>query len=173
MIKGKGIDLRLIKEDDIELLRNWRNVYSHDFFTNDQITKQQQRAWYIRYSDNSGKDWIFIIQLKDSTPVGTIALYNLDNADRIATIGRILLLEGYRGQGLMTEALELIIDMAFNKMRLWKLKLGTYLDNAAVIALYSKVGFKSTKRPIMLMELQNMNINPDQPLELMDLNEGD
>lgn len=171
MIKGKTIDLRPIEKQDIEMLRRWRNENADSFFTSDQITVQQQRAWYQHYQDNYGKDFMFIIQLKDDTSIGTVALYNMDNADRTADVGRMLLLEKYRGCGYMEEALSLIVDEAFTKMRLYRLKLGTYLDNAGAISLYHKAGFKALKRPVMLMEMTNPNMDWKKPLVLRSYDE--
>ena len=168
MIKGKRIDLKPISKDDIETLRVWRNKYGSDFFTSDTITKQQQRAWYQHYQDNYGKDFMYIIVLKDGTPVGTIALYNVEMGDRTAEIGRILLAESFRSQGYMEEALKLLIDEAFNKIRIWKLRLSCYLDNAGAISTYHRAGFQSLKRPVMIMEARNPDTDPDKPLVLRD-----
>lgn len=172
MLKGTAVDLRLIANGDLEILREWRNRYTNDFFTKDQITPQQQRAWYSQYSENA-TDRMFIVQLKDSTPIGTIALYNINIADRTAELGRTLLLTEYRGQGYMEEAVTLLVKHTFDTMRLWKLRLTVYLDNAAAISLYHKCGFESTPRPIMLMEATNHNQDHLTPVQITDFNEDD
>jgi RimJ/RimL family protein N-acetyltransferase len=172
MLKGERVNLRLITEKDVSLLREWRNKNASKFFTKDEITPQQQKAWYQRYSDRSGTDYMFIVEKKDKTPMGTIALYNMDNSDRTAEVGRVLLLDEYQGEGYMTEALKLLMDFAFTKLRLYRLRLTTFLDNAAAIALYSTVGFEALPRPVMLMEV----VNPDKtcfkkPITLINLEE--
>lgn len=172
MIKGTRIDLRLITEKDIELLRVWRNSHSRDFFTKDYLSPQQQRAWYNKYAENS-MDKMFIVQLKDSTPIGTIALYNINIADRTADLGRTLLLEDYRGQGYMEEAIKLLVNIAFDSMRLWNIRLSVYLDNAAAISLYHKAGFQSSSRPVLLMEATNSDKSPSKPVTMLDFSEND
>lgn len=172
MLKGTKVDLRLISEGDLELLRMWRNEYANDFFTKDTITPQQQRAWYSKYSENV-TDRMFIVQRKDGTPVGTVALYNINIADRTSELGRTLLLAEYRNLGYMEEAIKLLVDHAFAKMRLWKVRLNVYLDNAAAISLYHKCGFESTSRPIMLMEAKNSDVDHKKPVEMTDFAEGD
>lgn len=166
MIKGEKIDLRLIKEKDIELLRQWRNAYSERFFTKDYITKAQQRQWYSKYSESIGRDLMFIIQLKDTTPIGTIALYNIDVTNRIADFGRMLLIQEYEGQGYAKESVSLILKFAFETLKLWKVKAQVFLDNAKAIGMYSSCGFDSFARPIMLMEATNRTENYKEPLEL-------
>lgn len=172
MLKGTKVNIRLIGEGDLDLLRYWRNQHTNDFFTKDQLSPQQQRAWYQKYSENP-TDRMFIIQLKDSTPIGTVALYNISIADRTAELGRTLLLSEYRGQGYMEEAIKLLLNHTFETMRIWKIRLSVYLDNASAIALYSKCGFESTTRPIMLMEAKNSDIDIGKPFSMSDFSEDD
>jgi diamine N-acetyltransferase len=166
MLKGDKISLRPIGSGDIEWLRATRNKYRDSFYTRDEISPSQQRAWYDRYVE-CNTDLMFIIITKDGDKAGTIALYNIKMDDRSADVGRIIVLEEFRGEGYMEEALQLLTDHAFKRMRLFKLKISTYLDNAAAIGLYSKVGFESLQRPVMLLEMRN----PDKdvfhtPLEM-------
>ena len=172
MLKGERVDLRLISEGDLDLMRSWRNKYSDNFFTKDTITPQQQRAWYTKYSENV-TDRMFIVQLKDSTPIGEVALYNISIADRTAELGRTLLIPDYRGHGYMEEAVKLLVKHALEVMRIWKIRLNVYLDNAAAISLYHKCGFESTPRPIMLMEVKNRDIDFTKPFRMTEFEEGD
>lgn len=55
-----GIMLQSITDDDLELLRAWKNTHSHRFFHQEQITPSQQRDWFAAYSDRPN-DWIFLI----------------------------------------------------------------------------------------------------------------
>jgi len=43
---------------------------------------------------------MFIIRLKNGIEVGTIALYNINIADRTANIGRMLILDDSEGVGI-------------------------------------------------------------------------
>lgn len=166
MLKGEKIDLKPIDMNDIEWLRKIRNQYRDSFYSRDEITPQQQRSWYIRYQEES-TDQMFIIKDKNGEQIGTIALYNMNMSDRSAEIGRIVLLEDYRSQGYMEEALRLVVNYGFNRLRLYRLKVSTYLDNAAAIGLYNKVGFESLSRPVMLMEMRNSDTGVwDKPLRL-------
>lgn len=166
MLKGDKVSLKPIGAGDIEWLRSVRNKYRDSFYSRDEISPLQQRAWYDRYAE-CNTDLMFIIQDKQGEKVGTIALYNIKMDDRSADVGRIIILDEYRGEGYMEEALNLLVEHAFKRMRLFKIKVSTYLDNAAAIGLYSKVGFESLPRPVILMEMKN----PDKecfkaPLEM-------
>lgn len=155
MIKGANVDIRLLQEKDVEVLRQWRNAYGESFFTHDYITKPQQRQWYSKYLESGGKDMMFIVQLKDRTPIGTIAIYNIDVSTRTADFGRMLILQEYEGFGYAKEATQLVVDFAFKNLKLWKVKLSVFLDNAKAIGIYSECGFTSLTRPVMLMEAIN------------------
>jgi hypothetical protein len=55
-----GITLQSITAEHLELLRAWKNSYSHRFFHQEQITPSQQRDWFAAYSAHPN-DWIFLI----------------------------------------------------------------------------------------------------------------
>lgn len=164
MIKGDRVNIRLINENDLDFLRESRNKYRDNFFTHDYISKQQQKAWYEKYKSVFGKDLMFVIQTKDGTKIGAMSIYNIDTATRIADFGRMFVITEYQGEGYAKEAIELLVDFAFNTLRLWKLKLAVFLDNSDAIALYNSVGFKSIPRPTMIMEASNEKKNPNDPM---------
>jgi RimJ/RimL family protein N-acetyltransferase len=167
------IKLRLITKDDIEWLRTIRNQYRDHFFTHDVITPEQQRRWYQAYADSTGRDYMYIIELPDGTKIGTIALYNINMSDRTADLGRILLREEYWNHGIMEKAINMVLNLAFNSMRLFKVRIATFLDNAGAIALYHKCGFKSLDRPVMLMEKKNIDMDWNKPVMLQSYEELD
>jgi diamine N-acetyltransferase len=166
MIRGDKVDLRLIKEKDIELLRMWRNAYHDKFFSSDFITKVQQRQWYSKYAEAGGRDLMFIIQLKDGTPIGSVAIYNIEITTRTADFGRMLIIQEYEGYGYAKEVVTLCVKFAFETLKLWKLKLSVFLDNAKAIGMYSDCGFRSMTRPVMLMEAINDHGSYTEPMEL-------
>ncbi len=155
MKTSKRLILKPLSSEDIELVRKWRNAYAEHFFSSDYISKEQQRSWYEKYKDSSGRDYFFIIQLKGGEKIGSLALYNINNADRTAELGRTLLIEDFQGMGYMEEAINLVLDIAFEEMRLYKVKLATHLDDVRAISLYAKCGFRSLTRPVMIMEKMN------------------
>lgn len=164
MIKGARLNLTPLTEDDIELVRKWRNAYSQSFFDATHITKEQQVMWYQKYRESS-TDQMFVMRKKDGTPIGTIALYDISISDRTAKVGRVMLIDEERGHGYAEEAVRLILDEA-DKLRLYKLKVEVYLDNIDAISVYAKCGFKTTSRPIILLERVNQDIDWKKPVEL-------
>jgi RimJ/RimL family protein N-acetyltransferase len=152
----------------LELIRTWRNRYHNSFFSGEEITKEQHRSWYGRYKENN-LDRFWIIVTKSGEKCGTVSLYNISLPDRTAELGRALLLEEYRGCGYAEEAVNLVCEYAFKKMNLHKIKVACFLDNIDAIAVYSRARFKTTTRPIILLERVNEDHNPKKPISYDDL----
>src|SRR3989304_6944101 len=127
MINGERINLRPTEQKDMELLRKWRNAYATNFGDAGYITKEQQKMFYDKYQE-SHTDRMFLIELKDGTPIGTIAIYNISTTDRSADVGRVIIIDEQRGRGYAEEAVKLICTVA-DKMRLYKTRVWAYLDN--------------------------------------------
>lgn len=164
MKKGERVNLRLIEEKDIDWLRETRNKYRESFFDSAEISNEQQRMWYRDYKE-LGTDRMYIVELKDSTPIGTIAIYNIDIGRRTAKLGRFLLMAEYRGKGYAEEAAKLAVDIAMNDIRLFKLNVEVYLENMDAIAIYARVGFK-TGKPVIILEKISHDQNWQKPLRL-------
>ena len=166
MICTDRLDIRPLEEKDIEMIRQWRNLHKESFFDAGEISKEQQRAWYQRYQESGGIDRMFIMCLKDGTPIGQAALYSIDVAMRRAVFGRFLLLEEFRHKGYAEEAVKAMMDYAFSVLRLHKVKVEVFIENIGAIAIYARAGFQTTAKPIMLMECINPNHDVNKPVIL-------
>lgn len=171
MLKSERLILKLIEEKDIEWLRTTRNKYKDHFFDASEISKEQQRQWYTKYVETGDKDQMFIIYLKSGEKIGTVAVYNINITDRTADFGRFLLLDEYRHCGYAEEAVRCLLEYCFDSIRLYKLKIGVHLDNIDAIAIYARAGFKTTTRPIILLERVNANFDVRKPLVLSSYDE--
>lgn len=170
MLKSERLLFRSVNKDDIEWLRETRNKYRGNFFDSHEITKEQQKAWYTKYRE-SGVDQMFIVSLKSGEQIGTIALYDIDVSNRTAKLGRVLLLEEFRRHGYAEEMVKTIIKLAFETMRLYKLKVEVHLDNIDAIAIYARAGFKSVTRPIQLLEATNPNFDAKKSIKITSYDE--
>jgi len=165
LLKSERLILWPINAKDIEWLRETRNKNKDKFFDTGEISKEQQRVWYEKYQDCK-TDQMFIIRLKSGQSIGTIALYNIDIGKRIAILGRVLLLDEYRGNGYAEEAVKSMLDLAFNSMCLFKIRVEVFEDNKDAIAIYNRSGFKMLTRPILIMEKINNDINWNAPIKI-------
>jgi len=73
--------------------------------------------------------------------IGKCILFRFDQANHRAEIGYILNREYWR-QGLMRQALEAVIDFAFDALKLHRIEADVDTENTGSIAILKKLGFK-------------------------------
>lgn len=73
--------------------------------------------------------------------IGKCILFRFDEANHRAEIGYILNREYWR-RGLMRQALEVVIDFAFDTLKLHRIEADVDTENTSSIAILEKLGFK-------------------------------
>lgn len=98
---------------------------------------------------NSKEDLRFAILYNDAITgykyVGTISLHNIDWIARKGEVGYLLAKE-FWGQGIVSEAVHLISDYAFNRLNLHKIEAGVIEGNIGSVKVLEKNGFKEYAR---------------------------
>lgn len=142
MLIGNKIVLREIEEDDLRFIVEWRNdpQILKGLFSYLHLSISKQKRWYEQYIIDKTRQ-IFIIELKkDSKPIGTAGLTDIDYKNQKAEIG-ILIDKSFQNSGYGFESLNLLLDFAFNEMNLRKTTAKAFQDNEPAINLYEKIGF--------------------------------
>jgi diamine N-acetyltransferase len=146
---GKKILLRAPEPGDLEVLYAWENDPSVWQISNtltpfSRYTLEQ----YILSSQldiHSSRQLRLMIDLKapsgDDRPIGTIDLFDYDPLHRRAGIG-ILINKADRGYGYASEALDLLIDYAFNTLQLHQLYCNISADNEKSLKLFQDHRFR-------------------------------
>jgi [ribosomal protein S5]-alanine N-acetyltransferase len=101
--------------------------------TNENIQKNISLYWAITLSDSN-------------TFVGTICLYGFSDKNDNCEIGYELL-TNFQGHGIMKEAVEKVIDYAFNKIKVQKIEAFLHIDNQRSINLLEKLLFRNLNKP--------------------------
>jgi len=99
---------------------------------NENINKNVALYWAITFSDKN-------------ILVGTICLYGFSDENDNCEIGYELL-TNFQGQGIMKEAVEKVIDYAFNTIKVKKIEAFFHRDNQSSINLLEKVSFSSSNK---------------------------
>lgn len=108
--ENKGLVLRAITSNDLEDLRIWKNVNRHVFFYQDVIETEQQKAWFQSYLKEPF-NFMFVIDYNGSA-IGCIG-FRLNSG--VADIYNVILgKEEYKGKGLMSLGLRMIISYAID-----------------------------------------------------------
>lgn len=93
-------------------------------------------------SDAAGNSLCWAITFPgEDRMIGKCILFRFDEANKRAEIGYILNREYWR-RGLMRQALEAVIDFAFDTLKLHRIEADVDTENAGSIALLEKLGFK-------------------------------
>lgn len=142
-IKNQNVFLRPLGENDIELLRNWRNDKSNSKFLRQipYITKEAQKQWFVNYLNNADEICFAIEECCElNRVVGSLSLYNF-NGDT-AEFGKILIgdIEAH-GKQIGFNATVAALRIAFETLKLKKVVLEVYEENIAAKRIYEKAGF--------------------------------
>jgi len=78
--------------------------------------------------------------------IGTICLFGFSDENDKCEIGYELL-TNFQGQGIMREALEKVIDYAFNTIKVKKIEAFFHRDNQRSIKLLEKLSFRNSNEP--------------------------
>lgn len=93
-----------------------------------QFENQQAICWGLQYTDACSL-------------IGTAQLYDINHKHHFASLGCLLMPE-YQSKGLMTEAIQSIINHAFKYMRLHRIEAQIQTENQTSIRLFEKLGFE-------------------------------
>ncbi|MDG4595655.1 MAG: GNAT family N-acetyltransferase [Candidatus Contendobacter sp.] len=96
--------VRSIEEEDIELLRIWKNYYRDRFFFKGIITESMQKNWFDFYLKREHDFMLIILNKKEK--IGCLGFRRLD--DRVDLYNLIIGQRKNSGNGHMTNALDLV-----------------------------------------------------------------
>ena len=98
-----------------------------------KIIKSDSLYWAITLSDKN-------------ILIGTICLFAFSDENYKCEIGYELL-TNFQGQGIMKEAVEKVIDYAFNTIKVKKIEAFMHRDNLSSIKLLEKFSFRNSNEP--------------------------
>ena len=150
VLEGERVRLRPLSVDDLPMTLAWRNQdgIRERFFQSDLIAPEQHRAWFESYRARDD-DFVFVIEETATmkAPVGQVALYHVDWAQRRAEFGRLMIGDlRARGMGLAKAATKLMLGFAARDLRLHEVYLEVYETNAPALAIYRSCGFVESLR---------------------------
>lgn len=137
-IKYKSISLKELTEEDIEIVRNWRNSERVRLRMHNQeyITKEKQIKWYSQIKlDNN---YYYIIKNKKKS-IGFVSLKYID--DITGEPGIYIGDKEYDGLGFGFAAAFLISYFALNYIHIDKLRITIKKNNKQAIRLNKSLGY--------------------------------
>lgn len=122
LITGKNIILKKVVLNDAQDIYRWRSSTSGKYLNHPLNYNLDTQIEWIKSRDSSEINYI-IYSNKTNEKVGMISIYDVNNNNKVADVGRLLLDEQYlhKSNPFGLEALLLTYDFVFNKMNFRKI----------------------------------------------------
>lgn len=148
-LEGQRIRLRILDpEADAALCMQWMNDPETRRLLGEKrafpVTLAAEKEWIRKLSATTPpEDIVFGIELKKSSRlIGVIGLHDIDWISRKATTGTKIGPAALRGQGLGTEAKQLLLEYAFNTLGLNRVQSEAIIYNQASRRYSQKCGYR-------------------------------
>lgn len=140
-LEGKFITLKKTTLEDAPLIYNWRTSSSGEHMRHPENYSLKMQEEWIKSRGENEINYI-IIDKKNNDKVGTISIYEVNEADRVANVGRLLLDEKYFNKSTPygLEALLLTYEYLFDKMNFRKMTGDILATNIAMYKLQVFLG---------------------------------
>lgn len=148
MYYGDKVKLRAIEIEDLDnIMINWNNWDLRKFLLNPiPMSRQIEKDWLLEASksspDKDGRIVLVVEDRKTENFIGTISLFKIDRLNSRAELGIALHYKETQGKGYGTDALTVLLWVAFNVININVVYLVVLEDNLRAIAAYEKAGFK-------------------------------
>ncbi|MCK8493081.1 UDP-4-amino-4,6-dideoxy-N-acetyl-beta-L-altrosamine N-acetyltransferase [Spirosoma sp. RP8] len=136
------IELTPLTEEDIELVRTWRNMpeVSQYMYTSEMITYEQQASWFARIkNDSTCRYWVITY---NNQKVGLASItgisHTLSSCYWAFYLGDVTIRKG----GLGAKVEFNVLDYVFSELKLNKLRCEVMTFNEKVISMHEKFGFR-------------------------------
>lgn len=146
-LKGTNIYLRALEPEDLEFIYAIENNESVWEVSNTQTP--YSRFLIRQYLENAHQDIYEAKQLRLAIclydtfhAIGLIDLFDFDPKNNRAGVGIVISNEANRNSGIGSEALQLVINYAFNQLQLHQLYANIGSNNEISLQLFTKFGFQ-------------------------------
>lgn len=151
MFTGESVRLRPIEREDLDNYVEWFNdpALRARLLARLPVSRDEEVRWYEGLLKNANSK-VFAIDIEeaDNAPgarwqhAGSCGLEEISLLDGRASAGIFIGPERLRHRGFGTEAMRLLLALAFDELRLHRVELEVFSDNPAAIKSYEKLGFQ-------------------------------
>jgi RimJ/RimL family protein N-acetyltransferase len=146
IIRAERVYLRPSERSDLPLFVRWLNdaETARHLALRSPISDAMEEKWFEQAVQQQGRNlYHFVICLTaDGRPIGATDLREINLEEGHAAFGIVIGEKNDWNQGYGTEALLAICDFGFGHLRLERIELDVYVDNARAQRSYQKAGFQ-------------------------------
>jgi RimJ/RimL family protein N-acetyltransferase len=145
LIEGKLVNLRALEEEDLELLKKWRNLdfvrkTTREYRLLDTIN---QKKWFETIHHNSPpREIMFGITNKNNKLIGVTGLTYIDWKNKNSEISIYIAKKNWQKTVEAKNTIHLILQYGFNELNIHRLWVEIYEIAKENIELFSKMKFK-------------------------------
>jgi UDP-4-amino-4,6-dideoxy-N-acetyl-beta-L-altrosamine N-acetyltransferase len=141
LIRKYGIVLERLREEDLELVRNWRNSdhVKLNMHFQGNITDENQEKWFQTLDKSKN---IYFIIITDGKKIGLINIKDINWNLKTAEAGIFIGDTNYLNTMIPVLATVTIMEMAFDNLKLTTLKAKMSAANEKVIEFNRRIGYK-------------------------------
>ena len=146
---GKLVRLRGYEMSDLDTVTKWINDEEVTQFLGSgmlsyPVSSIAERKFIEKFglSESANEKTFAIETLADRRFIGALGLHGIDWINRHSALGIMIGDKQYWGHGYGTDALRVLMRLAFDKLNLHRLWLHVYDFNARGIACYERCGFR-------------------------------
>lgn len=140
---GKKVRLTSLKRGDLPTYRIWNSDEAFGRYYNaSPIREESEKNAEKLIEEHSDKTYRFAIRsIGNDDFLGICAVEDIVWPHRVGWVS-IALGPDFHGKGYGKEAMELLLNYAFNELNLHRIQLSVFSYNSAALKLYESLGFK-------------------------------
>lgn len=141
--EAAGIYLRLMQEEDTDLIVAWRNTDAvrRNFIYQELFTREGHQKWIENMIKPGKVVQTVICDLHTDKPLGSVYIRDIDRQHNKAEYGIFIGEADARGRGVGTAAAKLMLRYCFEEEGLHRVYLRAFAENLQAIRSYEKAGF--------------------------------
>jgi len=142
-VRGKNVILREQREDDAKYFAYWFNQPEVMFKCGfEKPTDEEEVKRYINVYHRAEDTLWFTITDPDGNVIGETGLLRMFPAWHCTDLSIIIPDPKMRHKGYGTEAIRIMLDMAFDRYEMNRVAIGVVGANTEALAFYNRIGFR-------------------------------
>jgi RimJ/RimL family protein N-acetyltransferase len=142
--EGEKVRLIAVEKNDLDRFHGWANdadvLHLAGYALPTSRRAAEKRIEWLLDDDPNQKTFV-IEDVKDGTAIGYCRLFDIDTFSRCAELAIVIGDKNYWDDGYGSDAVRVLLRLAFGRMNLHRVALGVYGYNKRAIRCYEKVGF--------------------------------